>query len=125
GHHDAPVARLKPGPPPRLDASTPDQARWERDTIPGPHGRLDTARCPHCHTHHDANHVCPTCGDVTSQPNGQPLPAPRIAGRVIPPYVIREWAYLNDIECPPRGPIPKQLLHRYLQANPPAQRQPS
>lgn len=50
GRPDAVTARLRPGPK-RNGESVID--------------RLDVARCPACHTHHDADHECPSCGTVT------------------------------------------------------------
>lgn len=54
GQADAPVARLRSGP----------KRREETDAVQ----RLDVARCRTCHTHHDAGHACPGCGEVTREP---------------------------------------------------------
>lgn len=51
GQSDAQVARIKRGP----------KRAEETDVVQ----RLDVARCPSCHTHHDADHVCPTCSEQT------------------------------------------------------------
>lgn len=56
GQSDAPVARLKTGP----------KRREQTDVVE----RLDVARCPKCHTHHDAGHLCPNCGTDTAQVEG-------------------------------------------------------
>ncbi len=34
--------------------------------------RLDVARCQLCHTHHDADHECQSCGEATPTPVAQP-----------------------------------------------------
>lgn len=57
GLPDAPVARLMSGP----------KRREQTDILE----RLDVARCPTCHTHHDADHVCPSCGTETGTTPGQ------------------------------------------------------
>lgn len=50
GQPDAATARLRPGP------------KRDGETVLD---RLDVARCPVCHTHHDADHTCAECGTVT------------------------------------------------------------
>lgn len=86
GHHDAPVARLRPGP----------KRQDQTDVVE----RLDVARCQTCSTHHDATHVCPNCGDTT--PDETPE---------TPAYLIREWAIEQGLApIPPRGPLPKRIL---------------
>lgn len=62
GNADAEVARIKPGPK--------SQDRGETSTL----DRLDVARCPSCHQHHDAGHLCPTCGDDTTEVPGGKRP---------------------------------------------------
>lgn len=52
GQADAATARLKVGP----------KRRGETDVVQ----RLDVARCTTCHTHHDAGHECPGCGETTT-----------------------------------------------------------
>jgi len=56
GNDDADIARLKPGPL--------SQDLGETSTLE----RLDVARCPSCHQHHDRGHACPTCGEDTTEP---------------------------------------------------------
>lgn len=90
GNHDAAVARLRPGP-----------RRAGEDSA----DRLDVARCRSCHTHHDADHECPSCGDVT------PVEAPKVK-----PWMVREWARQNGLEVPIRGPIPVTVRAAYDQA---------
>lgn len=50
GNTDAEVARLKTGP----------KRREQTDVVE----RLDVARCPKCHEHHDAGHRCANCADA-------------------------------------------------------------
>lgn len=57
GHADAKIARLKRGP----------KRAEQTDVLE----RLDVARCPTCHTHHDADHVCPACGTETAAERDQ------------------------------------------------------
>ena len=47
---DIELPRLKPGPKRHTDSNVID--------------RLDVARCPHCHEHHDRGHQCPACGEL-------------------------------------------------------------
>lgn len=96
GQHDAAVARLKPGPK-RQDETDVTQ-------------RLDVARCPTCHTHHDSAHVCPNCGDET--PRKRPD---------VPPFVIRAWAIDTGLDVPTRGPIPDRIAVAYAEAHGSAQ----
>lgn len=105
GAHDANVARIKPGPKRK---SVPGKV-IEQNSLE----RLDVARCPHCQTHHDADHQCPGCGGFTPKEPSTPV----LMGKPTPPFVIREWAYRNGISCAPRGPIPKDVLVRYAQAH--------
>lgn len=63
GNADAQVARLRRGPKREGETSTLE--------------RLDVARCPKCHAHHDADHECPTCGDTTPL---APAPGQALAG---------------------------------------------
>lgn len=95
GQHDAAVARLKPGP----------KRQEETDVAQ----RLDVARCPKCHTHHDEQHVCPSCGEETPQ---TPLD--------VKPYVVRAWAIDTGLDVPTRGPIPDRILAAYQDAHPEA-----
>jgi hypothetical protein len=87
GLHDAPVARLKPG------------KKRNGETAAD---RLDVARCPSCHTHHDAEHECPGCGETT------PETAPRVK-----PWQIRAWAIEHGVDVPTRGPIPDAVQAAY------------
>lgn len=92
GRPDAAVARLKPGP----------KRQDETDTVQ----RLDVARCPSCHTHHDDKHVCPNCGDET----------PATPDRV-KPYMIRAWATEQGMApIPTRGPLPARIVAAYHEA---------
>lgn len=93
GQSDAEVARLKPGP----------KRTTEADTVE----RLDVARCPSCHTHHDDVHVCPSCGDTTPERPDE-----------VKPYMIRAWAIANDLApVPARGPLPERILLAYAEAH--------
>lgn len=93
GSNGDPVPRLKPGP----------RRKDQSDVIE----RIDVARCRACHTHHDAKHVCPTCGDDT--PENQPL---------VPPYLIRAWAREQGMApVPPTGPLPKRIVNAYAAAH--------
>lgn len=93
GNADAGLARLKPGP--------------RRKGEDGVTKRLDVARCRHCHTHHDAEHVCPNCGTDT------PDEAPEVL-----PWVVREWAIGQGLApVPTRGPLPQRLIDAYAQAH--------
>lgn len=85
GNDDAAIARLRPG----------QKRRTEQDAA----DRLDVARCRSCHTHHDAEHECPSCGDTTPS---RPITATK-------PWEIREWAQEQGIEVPTRGPIPRSV----------------
>lgn len=96
GQHDADLARLKPGP-----------KRKDQDDVTQ---RLDVARCPSCHTHHDDAHVCPSCGDTTPE---RPEP--------VKPYVIRAWGIDHGYDVPARGPIPGHIRAAYDVAHAPAE----
>lgn len=99
GNPDADVARIKRGPKRQHEASKLD--------------RVDVARCPSCHTHHDAAHECPSCGNETpTQPQN-----PTLAGRPVKPWQIREWAYVQGVECPPRGPVPRKVVEAFARAH--------
>lgn len=91
GQHDAPVARLRPG------------MKRDGETVTD---RLDVARCPSCHTHHDAGHECPSCGDTT------PAAAPRVK-----PWQVRAWATEQGLQVPIRGPIPETVQTAYDDAH--------
>lgn len=93
GRPDADVARLKPGP-----------KRSDEDDVTQ---RLDVARCPSCHTHHDDKHVCPNCGDETPAEPEQ-----------IKPYMIRAWAVAEGLgPVPSRGPLPARIVAAYHDAH--------
>ncbi len=99
GNPDSGVARIKPGPKRRTESGAVD--------------RVDVARCPSCHTHHDAAHQCPTCGDETpEQPQQHSL-----AGRPVQPWQIREWAFVQGVDCPPRGPVPRRVVEAFARAH--------
>lgn len=87
GNPDAEHARLRPGPV-REGESKLD--------------RLDVARCVRCHTHHDAEHECPSCGGIT------PEKAPAMK-----PWEIRQWAQAEGIDVPGRGPLPVRVVQAY------------
>jgi hypothetical protein len=93
GRPDAAIARLRPGP----------KRKGETDAAE----RLDVARCPSCHTHHDAAHQCPGCGDTT------PETAPSLRA-----FEVRAWADANGVEVPSRGPVPQRVLEAFLTAHP-------
>jgi ribosomal protein L32 len=99
GNHDATTARIKPGPKRQGETSTVE--------------RIDVARCPNCQTHHQADHQCPGCGAFTPREPSNPT----LLGKPTPAWVIREWAFLNDVSCAPRGPIPKDVVARFLQSH--------
>jgi hypothetical protein len=92
GFPDAEVARLKPGPKRREETSVID--------------RLDVARCPRCHTHHDEDHTCPTCGDETP-----------VTPAKVKPYQVRAWARSRGLNPPDRGPLSKELTAAYAAAH--------
>jgi ribosomal protein L32 len=99
GNPDADVARIKRGPKRQHEASKLD--------------RVDVARCPSCRTHHDAAHECPSCGTETpEQPHN-----PTLAGRPVKPWQIREWAYIQGVDCPPRGPVPRRVVEAFARAH--------
>lgn len=93
GKDGDPVPRLKPGP----------RRKDQSDVIE----RIDVARCRTCHVHHDAKHVCPSCGDAT--PENQPS---------VPPYEMRAWAeYAGLAPVPRSGPLPKRIVNAYFDAH--------
>jgi hypothetical protein len=99
GNPDAAVARIRPGPKRSFETSKVD--------------RVDVARCPHCATHHDAAHECPSCGTETpEQPQN-----PTLARRPVKPWQIREWAYIQGVDCPPRGPVPRRVVEAFARAH--------
>lgn len=96
GNPDAGLARLKPGP----------KRKGQTDVTE----RLDVARCQSCHTHHDDEHVCPSCGDETP-----------VERATLKAYVVRDWAVRLGIgPVPTRGPLPQRILDAYLEENPAA-----
>lgn len=93
GNPDAATARLRPGP----------KREGQSDVTE----RIDVARCQTCHTHHDAAHECPTCGDVT------PDQAPKVKG-----WEIRQWAIAEGLgPVPHTGRLPKRLINAYHEAH--------
>ena len=92
GRPDAAIARLKPGP----------KRKGQTDTTE----RLDVARCPSCHTHHDAEHQCPSCGDTTPE-----------TPSVVRAFEVRAWAIEHGHEVPSRGPLPRLIFDAYRTAH--------